>query len=475
MILDIRKYCFGAMAALLVSIRLSGLVVAQDDEPVSAPPTGESAPAAADLSAFEFYSELDLPAQSAATYFDFVLPVSVFDGARYDLGDVRLYTADGEEVPFALRIRREGKDSQPITASEFNRTHAEDGTAELTLDLGEEGYEHNEVEIRTAGDNFRRRATVEGSSDQENWRLLAEENLLKFDLPEPEKDVDEHTLVYPASRFRYLRIRVHPDPVVDADRDTESVIINEAAVTRMVVLPGEYLITPAKLSEREPVRANGRIPGSAWRISLGGNNIPCEKLLVEIANAEFNRNYEIQPLPPDVTNEMVVWGTAYSGGTWKRVAGEKVEPMTAEFPVGSVASRLKLTITDHANQPLSVTGVKFSAPVRQIVFASSQNLKGPLRLYFGNPAALPPEYDFARNLPPKLESQPERLKLLPRESNPSYIPPPKALTERWPWLIYVVLSGVSLALGGIIMGLGKAAIARHDAQTASSTAADPAH
>lgn len=466
MILDIRKRCFGSAVVLLFSLALSGRAIAQDDGPAPERPTREPAPAAGNFSAFEFYAELDLPAQATAPYFDFVLPVSVFDGARHDLGDLRLYTADGQEVPFALRIRREGKDSQPIAASEFNRTHAEDGTAELTLDLGEEGYEHNEVEIRTAGVNFRRRATVEGSSDQEAWRLLAEKDLIKFDTPE--KDVDDYTLTYPASRFRYLRIRVHPDPVVDADRDTETVIINEAAVKRMFVLPGEYLVTPASLSEREPVRTDYRFAGSAWQIDLGGKNIPCEKLLVEIANAEFNREFKVEPLPPEVTSEMVEWETAKASGTWKRVAGEKVEPMEAELGASTVASRLKLTITDHANQPLRVTGVKFSAPVRQIVFANAQNLKGPLRLYFGNPAALPPEYDFARNLPPKLDTKPERLKLAPRESNPVWIPPPKALTERWPWLIYVVLSGVSLALGAIIVGLGKAAIARHDARTPPS-------
>ena len=35
-------------------------------------------------------------------------------------------------------------------------------------------------------------------------------------------------------------------------------------------------------------------------------------------------------------------------------------------------------------------------------------------------------------------------------------------------LIYVVLSGVNLALGGIIVGLGKAAITRHDAQATTA-------
>ena len=47
--------------------------------------------------------------------------------------------------------------------------------------------------------------------------------------------------------------------------------------------------------------------------------------------------------------------------------------------------------------------------------------------------------------------------------NPIYQPVPKPWTERWPWLVYVVLSVASLILLGILGVLARAAIARHDA------------
>jgi hypothetical protein len=412
-------------------------------------------------SAFQYYQEINFPAQSAAKYFDFVLPVGVFDGARHDLGDLRLFDAAGGEVPYALRIRRGSEERVAIEAREFNRTHTEAGAAELSLDLGEKGFEHNEVEIRAAGDNFRRRATVEGSTDETDWRLLKEMDLVKFSTSAG--NVDDFRLTYPASRFRYLRIRVQPDPAVDEDKQVE---IMEVAVRRTVEVPGEFVMWPATVSEREPVRTSGRVPGSAWRIDLGGKNVPCQTLLVDIANAEFNRQFEIEPLPPEVTNEFVDWATAYASGTWVRVAGEPVLPMAAEMG-DAVATRLKLKVADHSNQPLHVTGARFSAPARQVVFANAAGLRGPLRLYFGDPAALPPQYDFDRNLPAKLSPAPERLKLGKREENPAYIPTPKAITERYPWLIYVVLTTVSLVLAALIAGLGKSAIARHDARAAA--------
>jgi hypothetical protein len=53
--------------------------------------------------------------------------------------------------------------------------------------------------------------------------------------------------------------------------------------------------------------------------------------------------------------------------------------------------------------------------------------------------------------------------------NPAYIPTPKALTERFPWLIYAVLVGVSLVLAALIAGLGKSALARHDGRAAAGS------
>lgn len=442
-----------------VTLWLACSAAAQEES--AAETGGKTVTASISDTEFQYYQEIELPVQSAAKYFDFLLPVSVFDGSRYDLGDLRLRDASGVEIPFALRIRKPGEERVPIAAREFNRTRAADRTAELTLDLGENGYEHNEVEVHTAGDNFRRHATVEGSANEAQWRPLAEKNLVKFSTSSG--NLDDFHLTYAPSRFRYLRVRVAPDPTMDRDPIT----ITEAKVRRTVLLPGEFVFFEAPVSEREPVRTSGRVPGSAWRIDLGGNNVPCKTLLVEIANTEFNREYEIKPIRPTETSERVEWSSAFASGTWVRRPSEPVRPMEADLG-DAVASRLKLLIADHANQPLTVTSVKFSAPARQLIFANEPSLHGPLRLYFGNPAAPPPQYDFDRNLPPTLVPDPERLELANRKSNPAYVPPPKPLTERWPWLIYVVLGAVSLTLAVIIAGLAQAAIVRHDARVAAT-------
>jgi hypothetical protein len=449
---------FTGFWAVLVVAAVSGRAP-QAQEPSAAAPA-EISGRSAEQKDFQFLQQVELPAQTGAAYCDFTLTVSVFDAARVDLGDLRLYDADGKEVPYALRILRSEKAVVPINAREFNRTHSADGTAELSIDLGEQEYEHNEVQIRTSGENFRRRAKLEGSADGQEWRQVTEKNLVKFSTASGR--VNDDRLTYPFSRFRYLRVLVAPDAVVDRGQ----VRIDEVIVRRTIDVPGEEVTFTAQFGPRQPVRTGSGVPGSAWEIELGGRNVPCENLLVDVSDREFNREYAVASLGTDEGYSGPFWMDARASGSWRRVASDKPLPMKADLGPDFLGQRLKLTITDHANPALDVTGAKYSAAARQIVFARRPSLRGPLKLYFGNPAVLPPEYDFARNLPRTIDPAPQRLTLGERQTNPDYVPPPKPLSERWPWLIYVVLGAVCLVLALLLAGIARSAIAQHDAQTA---------
>jgi hypothetical protein len=44
------------------------------------------------------------------------------------------------------------------------------------------------------------------------------------------------------------------------------------------------------------------------------------------------------------------------------------------------------------------------------------------------------------------------------QPNPDYVPEPKPLTERWPWLVYVVLATASVVLLVLLVLLGRKAL-----------------
>jgi hypothetical protein len=415
------------------------------------------------LTSWQYFQELPLPAEteSEARWYDLVLTTTVFDAARLDLADLRLFDAAQREVPYAMRIRKPEFTREELTASEFNRTEGPENSSELSLDLGTDKVEHNEVELHMAGEGFRRRAELEGSDDASDWRQLAEQFLIRFQ--RGNEELHDRTITYPPSRYRYLRVRLFQDPVVDE----KPVEIESALVYHRVEVPGELITRNAQVGPREPVRADGA-PGSAWVLDLGGNAVPCEQIAVEIANADFVRDYYIEAAGPPDSGEPFY---RISSGTWRRQAGEEIKNLIAEFSEVT-AARLKLVVIDYRNPPLDVGAITYSAPVRQVVFSRAESLAGPVRLYFGNPHASAPRYDFARNLPQRLQPPPDRLDPGPRQENPTYTPEPLPLTERWPWLIYVVLGTTITVLGALIASLGRAAINDHDGRQSTTQAGE---
>lgn len=497
---------FAVIATLLTLRGYVGVIVAQD------PPDLEAAPATAGYSAgdpsaaanlqatspvaavvdnvagpdsrWPFYQEIALPSEpSSEPYFDFIVPPSVFDQARTsdfgdsgtELADLRLLAADGQVVPYALRLRTPVNTTETVTTTEFNRTTTTDGASELTLDLGAKPPFHNEMEVSLGGQDYRRRAILEGSDDATAWQKITERNLVWF--KEGDREFDGRKFTYAPSRFRYLRLRVYPDPVVDRD----PVSINAIVVKHQVTVPAELVTLPATLERREPTRANGA-PASAWIIDLGANHMPVHLLNVDVPDADFNREYVLQAGGPPDSGQGFQWAAS---GTWTRAIGDPPKPLVAELPASYQGSsyspydststlseqpyteiharRLRLEVVDHSNPPLTIKGVTFTAAARQVIFANTPGLKGPLRLYYGNLLAEPPHYDLQGTLPARLDPAPRRLTLAERQANGNFLPEPQPFTERWPWTIYVALGAVSVVLAAVVLSLSRTAIARADA------------
>ncbi len=422
---------------------------------------------------WEYFVPVGIPAaqgDDSLKLLDVILGTDVFAHARPDLADLRLYDTTGKTIPYALRYRRPQSVQERVPATEFNRAEPDDGSRELSLDLQRDDIQFNEIKIVTTGVNFRRAVDVEGSEDGKTWRKLVAANLIHFE--HEKQKFDLNSLTFSDSRFRYVRVRVQPDPNrVTFDREPDRFHITEATVLRHVEDPGERLILDGTLLPREPVRIFG-VPGSAWIIELGGDNVPCDQIAVDVADSEFARDISIAAeFPSGPLGQLTFTPIVLTGETTlrQRKPGEHKHLLIASFEEVQTR-RLKLYVTDHRNPPLSIRSIKFSAPARQVVFARPADEAGEPRLFFGNPLAGLPVYDFARNLPVKLAPPPARSNLNPAARNPNFVPPPLPFTERFPWLIYVVLGSVSVVLAGVIVSLSRAAISIHDANVAGTQA-----
>jgi hypothetical protein len=245
-------------------------------------------------------------------------------------------------------------------------------------------------------------------------------------------------------------VRVFPESGNEDDRPG----IREATLYHTTHLPGEYVTLPATVGTRQAEPADGG-PGSAWYIEFGDQTVPCEQLSFDVSDNDFVRGYRLEKADPDGPPALL------ATGEWRRRAGSELKPLDIRFQEVRVR-RLRLVVTDYRNPPLTLTAVRYTAAARKIIFARVEDPAPPFRLYFGNPNAEPPRYDFAGNLPADLELRPAQATLRGLSQNPIYQPVPLPWTERWPWLVYVVLSVASLALLSILALLAREAITRRD-------------
>jgi hypothetical protein len=450
---------FGRAGALLI------LLIALGDQSLAqqnGTPAKTAAATAESLSAWEFYADVQLPKwDQPPRWLDFVLTPGVLDKARPDLADLRLYDGKGKEVPYALRIRQSRDERQPLSAREFNRGTGPNRSAEVQLELTAPDTEHNELELASPGTNFRRRLTLEGSDDGKDWVAIKIEPgyVVHFDVDH--QTVDVRKFRYPTSRYRHLRIRVFPDIGLPNDQPP----IGSVTMFRTVQVAGEDVITAAAVGPRLPERGDGG-PGSAWLIDFGAK-VPCSRLILDIADEEFSRQFHLEVPATEVEANRYL-----QSGILDRQKNGPAKPLEIRLPHETTARQLRLVVTDNRNPPLTITGVHYAAAARQVVFAPPAEVVTPLRLYFGQPTAGAPHYDFAASLPAKLTPEPLRATLAEVEKNPTYVPPPKPLTERWPALVYIVLTAASLALAGILFVLVREALARRSPPGPEAVAAN---
>lgn len=451
---------------------------AQEAEPSDVEVFNGGEPAAESSSLWQYHASIPQPPREslaagpeAIPLIDFTIGPDIFSLARPDLADLRIFDASGKPYPYALRYLKPKSVRDQIPATEFNRLEPEGGVHELTLELNAAVVEHNEVQIVTTGKAFRRAVEVDGSDDGQRWRRLVNGNLLRFTVGDQKMDVESVT--YPESRFRYVRIRVQPDPNPNNSEDEKDEFsIKEAKVLRTVDLPGERSQWDTVVETREPTRIFGA-PGSSWIIDLQGLNVPCDRIDVEVADNEFAREVQLQAEQASGLLDRMVFTPLYSAedSTWQRKLGEPKQPMTIRFPEVKT-SRLRLLVTDYQNKPLRIISATISAASRQIVFAKPAAETSELRLFVGNKLADVPNYDFARNLPERLEPAPTRVELATPMENADYVPPPLPFTERFPWLIYIVLAVVCVLLLAIIASLARKAVAIHDSDDSISSGGD---
>ncbi len=395
------------------------------------------------LSLWPYYLEVT-PEKNAPGMYDVIVPLAVFDKSGASLGDLRLFDSSNREIPYAIRVRQEIDDVEEFEGSLFN--HAQVGSSsEASVDLGEEPEEHNQVQIETLGTNFRRQVSIEGSDNGRDWRMLNNNGVL-LSFKSENNAVESNRVSYPASRYRYLRVRVQRDTLTD----NESPRITAVTAMKAVREKGQLASWSVPVPSYELLRNQGA-HASAWTIDLGAR-APCDRLTLEVSDTSFSRPFQVESVDDDQQVQLI------ASGTLTRHSGDEQKPLVIIFDNEENVRKLRLQITDYSNPTLNITSIQASAPARQLVFELKEPASQPLRLYFGNASVPAPHYDFETELESKPSLEPAHSEFSNVIANPEYRPEPRPLTERVPWLIYLVLAISSIALAFILYSLARSAM-----------------
>jgi len=394
------------------------------------------------FSAWPYFAEVSTNGNQGL--YKFTVPLHVLGQAREDLGDLRLFDANNHEIPYAINVRKDIEEQNEAGASVFNEVSVGSAT-EATIDLGENPAEHNQVQIETAGTDFRRRVTVEGSDSGTGWRTLRSDAVIVAFASEGQS-AESNRVTYPTARYRYLRVRVNSDELYD-DHPPD---VTGLKVFMTVHQKGELATWDVNVPVYQLLRNQGAY-ASSWLIDLGAR-VPCDRLSLNISDQSFYRPFQVESVD-DPQNPQLL-----ASGNLSRRANDRDKMQVITFDHEAYARKIRLQITDYSNPVLSIETIQASAPAREIVFDLKQPQTVPLRLYFGNAKVDAPHYDFEKELSSALKSMPQQSSVSGSNRNPAYVPEPLPFTERVPWLIYLVLAASSAALGWILWSLTRKAM-----------------
>jgi len=407
--------------------------------------TGIAVAAQSQLSSWPFYTEISTN-QSPGLY-QFTVPLQVMGESRDDLGDLRLFDSENHEIPYAIRTRTNVNEQREFAGHLFNQVTVGSSATEVTVDLGDKAGEHNEVQIQTSGDDFRRRIVVEGSDDRNEWKTLISDGVI-FSFQADGKAAVSNRVSYPTSRYRYLRLRVYKDELSDDNPPN----ITTVQALMGVHEKGQLTTWNVYVPDYQLIRNQGA-HATQWTVDLG-SRVPCDRLSLTISDQSFYRPFEVENFD-DPQNPRLV-----ANGYISRRAGEEQKPVVITFGQEEHVRKLRLQITDYSNQTLTIQSIEASAPARELVFELKQAQRLPLRLFFGNAKVPEPHYDFEKEVGGKLKSQPMLASVAAVSKNSAYTPEPLPFTERVPWLIYLVLAASSIALGWMLWSLARTALRR---------------
>jgi len=391
------------------------------------------------MAEWEFFKEIRTTQPLTAEHVFFEIDGEIYDGCLGSPASLRIIDADSRETPYQIVTKRESEKREEFVPGLLNNSYLAGEHNSFVLDIGEERPAVNEIQIMTSSENFMRRASVEGSNDQDEWNLLQEKAYI-FDL--------QHTIRkknlridFPLSTFRYLRIKVFDD-------GTGAIEISSAKVfktTREEAETESWPMTILGRTENEEEKATEIILDAGYR------GLPIRQFQIDVTGRNYHRGIEVRS-SEDRSEEKEKWASLGTDSIFDYDLPQfKKADNRLAFRENTSGRYFTLTIQNYDDEPLDIAGVSGIGLARRAVL--SLKGKAPHKAYFGNPKAKAPRYDLAHRIGYIETKNLPRLSLGSRQSNPTYVEPRGPWSEEHAYLLWIIMAAVIAVLGLLIYNL----------------------
>jgi len=383
-----------------------------------------------------------LAASSSTSYFNYqrqlqainssgqhyaVVDETIWQHARPDLDDLRIYSAE-KEIAYRLTIEQGSSETEQKQCRVL-QPGTVGGKTQFLLDMS--GIpEYDRIELKLGTKNFVAHARVEGEDDPHGtkWAVLGTTTL--YDLSD-ERLGHNSTLQIPLTTYKYLRVTVD-SPVKPSEVQGGTAGITRAQKAVWRDLSGD----PKQTQEGKDTILTFSIPG----------NVPVERVILSVdpAQQNFLRGMEAQ-------GDKGQWfGTGEIRRVHMQRNGRKIDTEQTSLDLrGTSQGTLKLMIHNGDDATLKITGARLQQYERRIYFDADSGARA--RLYYGDAKLESPVYDYAKLF--QKDANASQVPLGDEEANATYTgrPDERPWSERHPAVLWVAIVAAVLILGSIAL------------------------
>lgn len=315
--------------------------------------------------------------------------------ASPQLPDLRLADAAGDEVPFAIVRDEETRREVTLDGVILNRESPSPRASRLTVDFGKPVLK-NSVVVVTGGDDFRRRAHVEGSADQASWSVILSAGWLHA----VRSGGRFETLVLGDNTYRFLRVTVEAMPEEATAPSIQSItcrhVVVESPVERELAGTVDSYTQEAGESIALVSFPYGNLPISRLRLGLSSDpqrtfQRPCQVF----GRSSLTQTVEIRFETNEVGEGRTVetpWSSLGAGQLSRDAAGAQSLDILVQAPY----RYLRIVIENGDSPPLPLGSV--TAFLRDVYLVFEPAGQSSFTVYAGNAESPAPRYEAQRTL-----------------------------------------------------------------------------